>query len=87
MLFLNPLRGGVAMGSNILNTEKGEGESIEFNAISLKMRQNAQIIDNFYECLNHFAQDCLSGLNICLPGNICYTFAKLSKHTFGETIH
>ena len=32
--------------SNILNIEKGEGESIECNAISLKTREKAQIIAN-----------------------------------------
>ena len=33
--------------SNILNIEKGEGESIGFNAISLKMREKAYIIQGF----------------------------------------
>ena len=33
--------------SNILNIEKGEGESMGFNAISLKTRGKAQIIAHF----------------------------------------
>ena len=33
--------------SNILNIEKGRGESIGCNAISLKTRDKAQIIANF----------------------------------------
>ena len=33
--------------SDILNIEKGEGESIGCNAISLKTREKAQIIANF----------------------------------------
>ena len=33
--------------SNILNIEKGRGESIGCNAISLKTREKAQIIANF----------------------------------------
>ena len=33
--------------SNILNIEKGEGESIGFNTISLKTREKAQIMVTF----------------------------------------
>ena len=52
--------------SNILNIERGRGESIGCNAISLKMRGKTQIIANFYESLNHFARDCRFNLQMYL---------------------
>ena len=42
--------------SNMLNIEKGE--SIGFNAISLKTREKHRLWRIFDECLNHFAWDC-----------------------------